>query len=201
MRKLITLLLASVFILSLCSCGNTNSSSSNISKPSNPDDGLEMANPWAEYETIEEAEKAARFSFSAIKSAEINSIAVMITEDVNIIKATFYDGDNLITVKKGNTTDDVSNDSREFKNLVEELKDDITLVYKGNNDTFGLVIWTKDNYSYSISCEKEISKDILDTFVKVIFNDINIDIIDIDENVGGVVMDVNIPEIITIIEP
>lgn len=204
MRKLTTFLLASVLILSLCSCGNTNSvgnfnSSDNISESSNPNNSLEMVNPWTEYKTIDEAEKAAGFSFSTIKSAEINTVAVMITEDMNVIKATFYDGDNLITIKKGNTTNDISCDSRDFKNSIEETKDNITLTYKGNNDTYGLVSWIKDNYSYSISCETETTKDILDSFINVIFDDVTIEFV--GDEAGGVVMDVNMPEIITIIEP
>ena len=184
--------------------GKIPDTDTNTNSPSNSDDSnasFGVVNSWTECNTIEEAEALVGFNFDSIKSAEINTISAMVSDDMHIIQATFFDGDNEITIRKSNAFGDVSGDFRVYENVVTEERDGVNITYSGNGETFGLVIWEKDNYSYSISCEKEISKDILDTFVKVIFNDINIDIIDIDENVGGVVMDVNMPEIITIIEP
>ena len=133
--------------------------------------GLAIVNPWTDCNTIEEAEEIVGFTFDSIKSAEINTISAMISEGMNIIQASFYDGENEITIRKSNAIGDISGDYRTFENVIKETRDDTEIIYSGNGETFGLVTWVKDNFSYSISCETEISKDILDSFVNVVFED------------------------------
>lgn len=133
--------------------------------------GLAIVNPWSDCESIEEAEEIVGFTFESIKLAEINSISVMLAEGMNIIQASFYDGDNKVTIRKSNAIGDISGDYRTFENVIKESREDSEMIYSGNGETFGLVTWVRDIFSYSISCENEVSRDILDSYVNVVFND------------------------------
>ena len=133
--------------------------------------GLAIVNPWTDCKTIEEAEGIVGFTFDSIKSAEINTISAMLSEGMNIIQVTFFDGDNEITIRKSNAIGDISGDYRTYANVVKETRDDAEMIYSGNGDTYGLVTWVRDNFSYSINCQNEISRDILDSYVNVVFED------------------------------
>ena len=182
MRKISTLMLTGVLVLSLCACGDTTttpadtdvnqvSPDTTISKPINPDVGgvvennsedgfsgtsgeisnpgpnqnpntpsgsggpgpnLGIVNPWTECDTIEEAEALVGFNFDSIKSAEINTISAMVSDDMKIIQATFFDGDNEITIRKSNALGDASGDFRVYENVVAEERDGVNITYSGN---------------------------------------------------------------------
>lgn len=157
MKKIFSLLLVFVMIFSLAACSN------------NEVNVVQMSNPWQECETIEAAETLTGFPFDSIKSAEINSISTMITDTTKIIQAVFFDGENEITIRKVNDLGDYSGDYNIYENEEVVLKDDIDIIYKGNGNTYSLVIWEKDAYSYSISCCEPVEKEILESYVNVIF--------------------------------
>ena len=108
-KRLLSGLLCVICICSLCACGNTNETE--VIPEQNTDDVTEylkenppvmqIANPWSDCTTIEEAEDIAGFNFDSVKSAEVNSISVMKGIDYNIIQIAFYDGENKVTIRKG----------------------------------------------------------------------------------------------------
>lgn len=159
MRKFFSLLLVFIMTLSLVACsGNKNEVNM-----------VQMGNPWQECETIESAETLAGFPFDSIKSAEINSISTMLSEDIKIIQAVFFDGENKVTIRKTNGLGDYSGDYNTYETEEVVLRDDVSITYKGNDNKFSLVIWEKGAYSYSINCQEPVEKSTLESYVNVVF--------------------------------
>jgi hypothetical protein len=115
-----------------------------------------------------EAEEVAGFEFKSIREAEINSTDVMKTDDIQLIQATFYDGENEISIRKSTQLGDNSGVYGDF--VVEEIdRDDTVITLKGESDKYFLAHWDKNGYSYSILCSTAVSKEILDTYINVVF--------------------------------
>ena len=129
---------------------------------------VQFGNPWTNYDTVAEAEEVAGFEFKSIRDAEINSTSVMKTDEIQLIQGTFYDGENEISVRKSTQLGDNSGVYGEF--VVEEIdRDGTSITLKGEGDKFFLAYWDKDGYSYSILCGTAVSKEILDTYINVVF--------------------------------
>ena len=176
-KKLISGLLCVICICSLCACGNTNET--DVIPEQNTDDVTEylkenppvmqIANPWSDCTTIEGAEDIAGFNFDSVKSAEVNSISVMKGTDYNIIQIAFYDGENKVTIRKANTEDSISGDYNVYYQEKPVIKEEVTISVRGNDNLYSLVEWSRNGYSYSISCEQGIEFEIIESYLDVVF--------------------------------
>ena len=177
-KRLLSSLLCVICVISLCACGNQTNEEVVIPKQDTDDvteylkensPVVQITNPWSDCETIEEAEGIVGFNFDSVKSAEVNSISVMKGADYNIIQVSFYDGENKVTIRKGNTEDIISGDYTAYIQEKVIIKDEVSISIRGNNDLYSLVEWNRNGYSYSISCEQGIKLEIMESFLNVVF--------------------------------
>ena len=172
-KRLLSGLLCVICVCSLCACGNTNET--DVIPEQNTDDVTEnppvmqIANPWSDCTTIEEAEDIAGFNFDSVKSAEVNSISVMRGTDYNIVQIAFYDGENKVTIRKANTEDSISGDYNIYKQEKPVIKDEVVISVRGNDNLYSLVEWSRNDYSYSISCEQGVEFEIIESYLNVVF--------------------------------
>ena len=176
-KRLFACLLCGMCICSLCACGNTNET--DVIPKQNTDDVTEylkenppvmqIANPWSDCTTIEEAEDIAGFNFDSVKSAEVNSISVMKGTDYNIIQIAFYDGENKVTIRKANIEDSISGDYNVYNQEKPVIKEEVTISVRGNDNLYSLVEWSRNGYSYSISSEQGIEFEIIESYLNVVF--------------------------------
>lgn len=176
-KKLISGLLCVICICSLCACGNTNET--DVIPEQNTDDVTEylkenppvmqIANPWSDCTTIEEAEDIAGFNFDSVKSAEVNSISVMKGTDYSIIQIAFYDGENKVTIRKANIEDSISGDYNVYNQEKPVIKEEVTISVRGNDDLYSFAEWDRNGYSYSISCEQVVELEIIESYVNMVF--------------------------------
>ena len=177
-KRLLSGLLCVICICSLCACGNQTNEEVVIPKQDTDDvteylkenpPVVQITNPWTDCATIEEAENIAGFNFDSVKSAEVNSISVMKGANYSIIQVSFYDGENKVTIRKGNTEDSISGDYTSYTQEKPIIKDEVVVSVRGNDNLYSLVEWNRNGYSYSISCEQVVEFEIIESYINVVF--------------------------------
>lgn len=127
----------------------------------------QIPNPWQEYKTVSEAGKAAGFSFTAPKklgSHKLSSIQAM----TGIVDVTYTKEGNEICVRKGTGTEDISGDYNTYKSVTEKKINGIAVTLKGSGKGVKTAVWTKGEYSYSVSSEKALSERFMESIIAAI---------------------------------
>ena len=138
--------------LSCAACASGNNDKSD--QPGNEESGenMQIPNPFVEYATLKDAEKAAGFVISVpenIDGKEISRIEVM---DGKMIQVRY--GDDLeICIRKQAGDEDISGDYNEYTSVEE--KDGVTL--KGDGELLYTAVWVKDSYSYAVMVNEGMS--------------------------------------------
>lgn len=147
MKKMISLVLGILMLLSLAACGNSSNESEQI-----PD-------PFAEYTSMEEAAQAAGFDLSVPDSIDgLEKTAIRVDEEGKLFEVIYGGEDEKIVIRKAEGNEDVSGDYTEYGqiNTVSVANSEITM--KGNNDKVNVAIWTNGDYSYSITSSAGLKK-------------------------------------------
>ena len=122
--------------------------------------GMQIPNPFVDYETIEDAVKAAGFAFNlpAMNGSLKPSVQVM---DGKMIQVIFSDenGDPQVYLRKQAGDEDISGDYNEYAEITTETVGDHTVTLKGNDGKVSTAIWTANGYSYAVMFETPVEKD------------------------------------------
>lgn len=148
MKKLLAVILSLTFAFSLAAC-----------KPDAPSqkesENTQIANPFSDCESLEDAEKIAGFSLSL--SQDISDLAPQWTDEIvfravkdSMIEVIFSGEDKNLRIRKGLGKDDISGDYNEYEQVQEVSVSDISVTLKGN-DAFSVAIWKNDGYSYAVT--------------------------------------------------
>ena len=197
MKKLISLMLVTVMSLSLAACGNSgspsadkgqsaassqsadNSQSTNNSQSADNTPSVQMPNPFTEYASMDEAEKAAGFSLTVPETMEPYSgrtIRVMDGEDGFSMIEVIYrketengetDDDDEIRIRKAAGNEDISGDYIDYAEHSTVTIDNIPVSINGENGKIKLATWCRGDYTYSMGFyfDAGISSEDLEGFV------------------------------------
>lgn len=125
----------------------------------------QIANPWTEVETIDEAIKQVGFEFTVpetIDGKEITYIAVLDGDEPMI--EVIYGSE--ITVRKSKSDSDNSGDNNIYSIESIACGDKLSYTMKGNTeDIVNNVTWVSGEYSYSIFTSEGIFQSIVDSLV------------------------------------
>lgn len=163
MKKVLTIVCAGALALMLVGCG-----SDKIVDES--PDGTQVANPFSEYNTVEEAEKAAGFSIEVPDEAlgYLNrTIRVLADSSQPMIEVIYYPASeeagqvaqdssgattDQVCIRKAVGTGDISGDYNEYDDVHVEAGtgDAPEVTVKGNGTNYYLAVWEKDGYAYSV---------------------------------------------------
>lgn len=151
MKKLLLILLSALMLFSLCACG----------KVQNPEtSSVQIANPFVRYESLEEAEKIAGFSFEVpeiIGDYKVSSIELMNSKMYNVI---YTDkSENRIIIRKQAGYEDISGDYNFYADEKVEENGSVSVTIKGNEGLYSLATWIQDGYFYSVSYDVPVSLD------------------------------------------
>lgn len=123
----------------------------------------QIANPWTEVKTMEEAKDMAGFD---LKLPEIPAeygkkmIQVLDSADAPTIEVIFWNSDDKeIRIRKAPGTDDISGDYNVYAQEQKVQAENREMTLKGENDKVFLATWTEDGYTYSMYVETGISAD------------------------------------------
>lgn len=109
-----------------------------------------MPNPFIDYDTLEEAEKAVGFEINVPESIDGYSEKLISVMDGKMIQVVFVEGDKQICIRKEKGNDDISGDYTKYADKKMTDVDGVTITLKGGNGKYGNATWTADGYSYSI---------------------------------------------------
>ena len=109
-----------------------------------------MPNPFVDYDTLEEAEKAVGFEINVPESIDGYSEKLISVMDGKMIQVVFAEGDKQICIRKEKGNDDISGDYTKYAEKKITDVDGVTITLKGGNGKYGNATWTADGYSYSI---------------------------------------------------
>ncbi len=174
-KKIIIYILSISLVCMLCACrlndgekANSDNANEYVKENMSP---VQIVNPWSYNLTIEEAEEKVGFNFDTIKSVEINSISIMIGMEYNLIQGIFFDGDNEIIIRKGNTEGNISGDYNIYKQEEVINMNNVCVTLKGNEGLYSLAEWTVNGYSYSISCNQGVEYNTILSYLDVLIED------------------------------
>lgn len=140
MKKLITLSLCLAAALLFTGCGSQESG--------------ELANPFVEYDTIEEAEEAVGFDITVPDSIDGYSKRIIRVDSqdqlIEVIYQNEQNEDQEIRIRKAVGTDEISGDYNEYSQSRTLDVDGIAVTVKGDDDLITVATWAQDPYVYSI---------------------------------------------------
>lgn len=126
-------------------------------------ENAQIANPWIEVKTMEEAKNMAGFD---LKLPEIPAeygkkmIQVLDSADALTIEVIFWNNeDKEIRIRKAPGTGDISGDYTAYAQEQKVQAENRELTLKGEEDKVFLATWTEDGYTYSMYVEAGISAD------------------------------------------
>lgn len=144
-----------------------------ISEP--PDIGqsggyLQGGNPYADFDTLEQAEAAAGLSIEIPESCGAYSDKSYFVIDERILEVRYSDtnGKSVISIRKSADTEDISGDFNTYKQISEIRANGCLVTIKGNDDKFYLAVWVSGEYSYSLSADNGISESEMKEIVEII---------------------------------
>lgn len=117
-------------------------------------EAMQLANPWVEYETLEEAEAAAGvdFSFPETVGGCFSARSYRVMAEC-LMEVTYRDKDDEafeVTVRQSaGEGQDISGDYRSYETVTEFTEGDSTVVHKSGEYGELTLIWY-DGYSYSL---------------------------------------------------
>ena len=131
---------------------------------------VQYVNPYAEYETLSEAEKAAGFDIAVPDSYGDYTEPYYAVIGGKILEVQYYDlGENRgMIVRKARGSEDISGDFNQYDDITETQVGGSTVTIKGNGGKFSLAVWVSGDYSYSVSVESGIPETELIKILEII---------------------------------
>ena len=153
MKKLLALMLCGVCALSLAACGEQRQSA--------PMTGVQLANPFVGYDTLDEAAAAAGFGLSApeqIDGYDAPAVQLMNGEMLQLI---FRSGDDRLIIRKTAGTDDISGAYNSYPDTKTAKINGSSVTLKGADGKYQTAVWTANGWSYAVVSDIAMASDIL----------------------------------------
>lgn len=139
------------------------------SEEADSSDFVQSGNPYAEYDTLEEAENTIGFKISVPDSYGEYTEPYYAVIEGKILEVQYYNGDDRgMVIRKSRGSEDISGDFNEFDNITQTEVNGNTVTIKGSGDEFSLALWVSGDYSYSVSVSSGISENALKEIIEKI---------------------------------
>ena len=139
------------------------------SEEADSSDFVQYGNPYAEYDTLEEAENTIGFVISVPDSYGEYTEPYYAVIEGKILEVQYYNGDDRgMIISKSRGSEDISGDFNEYNTVTETEVNGNTVTIKGSGDEFSLALWVSGDYSYSVSVSSGISENALKEIIEKI---------------------------------
>lgn len=131
---------------------------------------VQYVNPFAEYDTLEEAESAVGFDITVPDSyGDYSELSFMVVGG-EMLEVQYYDaGENRgMYIRKAPGSDDISGDFNQYDDIREIQVGGNTVTIKGSGGEFSLALWVSGDYSYSVSVSSGLSENALRKIIEKI---------------------------------
>ena len=157
MKKTILITLGTIMALSATAFAATpvTTASGNEETPL-----IGMPNPWTDYDSLAEAEKAAGFTVAVPEKIDgFDEVSYRYCKDTGLLEVIFNKGDSEIRFLKGIGSDDVSGDYTLYTEVSTLNINGSSVITKGSDGKIQLVVWNGNGYTYSVYVSTGISSD------------------------------------------
>lgn len=124
-----------------------------------PEDNTQIANPFTDYTTYEEAEAAAGFPFGVPE--EIGSYqakAYRVAESLSLFEVIYEDGEASLTVRKSPGEQNISGDYHDYPVEIAETVQGVNVSCWGEGESLSLALWTLGDDSYSLGATESMDR-------------------------------------------
>jgi len=188
MKKAILITILAAMGMTFTACQNADAAavttddtaSANVNVGDAEGENVQIPNPFAECDTVEEAEDLCGMKISvpdSIDGYSEKSISVM---DKQMIQVMFTNDNDDMTFRKAFGSDDISGDYNNYSEKLTENIDGTDVEIRGNDGLYCGAVWQKDGYAYSVFSRNGISKEDMLHYVGVMMTEDDGDIL-----VGG----------------
>jgi hypothetical protein len=118
----------------------------------------QIANPWAGYETVEEAANAAGIEFAAPNTLSGRKL-YLVQAMKGIAEAAYDNGSDSAGFRKGNGTDDISGDYNTYSEASETDISGAVVTLRGNDGKIFGAVWNDGKYSYAYYADNGVAAD------------------------------------------
>lgn len=120
--------------------------------------GVQIPNPFAEYETLAEAARAAGVELTAPEAINGSDRRTFRAIENDLLEVIYRKGEEeTARIRKGTGTGDVSGDYNVYVQVDTAMVNGVEVTLKGDAGKVSLAAWTDKGYSYAISVEGGIS--------------------------------------------
>lgn len=127
----------------------------------------QIANPFIDVDSLEEAATMAGFEMIAPESIEgYDGTQIQVIEN-DLIQVIYGDLEHNVYVRKSTAEDDISGDYNTYTFEKTITEDEIDITVKGNED-INLILWTNGEYTYSVYVPDGVTEDSVLDIVNVI---------------------------------
>lgn len=124
-----------------------------------PDENVQIANPFMDYTTYEEAEAAAGFTFGVPEEiGSYRATAYRVAENLSLFEVIYEDGDATLTARKAPGGWNISGDYNDYTVEIAETLAGVNVSCWGEGDALFLAMWTVGDYSYSLSATESMDR-------------------------------------------
>lgn len=133
-------------------------------------DYVQYVNPFAEFDSLSEAEDAVGFGIEIPESFGDHSEQRFSVITGTILEIQYYDDSEsrVMNIRKTKGSEDVSGDYTEYSNVSEIQTAAGAVTIKGGDDKYSLAVWTSGGYSYSVLVGSGVPEDELIKIVEEI---------------------------------
>lgn len=175
MKKVMSAVLALALALSLTACGGQQNSGEpqNSGDAAQEEPNAQIANPFVDYDTLEDAEHAAGYSYAVPEVVEgYDAAAFRVMNGGELLEVIYRSADDELTARKAPGDGDISGDYTAYK--VEAIADKAELpsvTFKGDGDSVmemvHLALWTdtERGFTYSLMSRAGMEQGVFSSLV------------------------------------
>ena len=174
MKKVFAFVLTAAVLLSLAACSTAAKTDRADETPvaeQTQTDNTQTPNPWADYDSLDEAIAAAGFDCTipdTIGGCSEKAFRVLDADGETRLEVIYADGETEIArVRKAPGTEDISGDYNAYDEQ-DVAVGDVTVTMKSADGQVKLAIWQDGGYTYAVSVEVGISADVMAELVSQI---------------------------------
>ncbi len=171
MKRILALALSATMVLTLAACASAMASGDatldngsfgeyGMIERSNIGGGsVQIANPFVDYKSLDDAARAAGFTLTAPEAVEgWNGEKVIQVMSDSMIQIIFHDGDdNRLFVRKEAGSADISGDYNSYAEVKTVSVNGCGVTAKGNGGTVSTAIWANGGYSFAVTSDVPMS--------------------------------------------
>lgn len=170
MKKTILITLGTIMALSATAFAATpvTTASGNEETPL-----IGMPNPWTDYDSLDEAEKAAGFTVAVPEKIDgFDEVSYRYCKDTGLLEVIFNKGDSEIRFRKALGSDDVSGDYTLYPEVSTLNIDGSSVITKGSDGKIQLAVWNGNGYTYSVTNTDGLSRDVISEYITEMTDDV-----------------------------